>query len=49
MLLETEERKEEEKGGRREKERKEGREEKKAEGRKKVNRTLLFRDSDYHR
>lgn len=30
-----------------EKERKEGREEKKAEGRKKVNRILLFHDSDY--
>ena len=45
MLLETEERKEGKEGG--EKERKEGREEKKAEGRKKVNRTLLFPDSDY--
>lgn len=45
MLLETEERKEGKEGG--EKGRKEGREEKKAEGRKKVNRTLLFRDSDY--
>ena len=45
MLLETEERKEGKEGG--EKGRKEGREEKKAEGRKKVNRTLLFPDSDY--